>query len=416
MKFLVQKDTPVIKGEIQLDGSKSISNRVLMIRALCKKPFQIHNLSSSDDTKAMESLITRSDGELDVGPAGTTFRFLTAYFATREGEQILTGSTRMKQRPIGALVDALRLLGADIKYLAEAGYPPLLIKSPKDLGRQSELNIPANISSQFISALLMIAPVLPGGIKLKLVGQLVSASYLKMTLDMMKQFGIEYHFEDQIIEVRPQEYQPSDFRVESDWSAASYHYALAALAQDTELTLRGLYRNSSQGDAATPELFANLGLSTDWLEDGVLIRKNGDIKSHIEHDFILCPDIAQTVAVVCGALGVSGAFTGLETLSIKETDRILALKNELGKVGVSFVKTPARFNDKTGKIYHLVEGKADWSEPPVFATYHDHRMAMAFAPLSIIKPVIIDDPDVVGKSYPGFWRDLIQLGWRLDMV
>ncbi len=416
MKFLVLKDNPAIKGEIPLDGSKSISNRVLMIRALCKTPFQIHNLSTSEDTKAMETLITRSDGELDVGPAGTTFRFLTAYFATQEGEQILTGSTRMKQRPIGALVDALRLLGADIEYLAEAGYPPLLIKSPRDLGRQSELDIPANISSQFISALLMIAPVLPAGIKIKLVGQLVSASYLKMTLDMMKQFGIDYHFDENIIEVRPQEYQPNDFRVESDWSAASYHYALAALAQDAELTLRGLDRNSSQGDAVTPELFANLGLTTDWLEDGVLIRKNRKIKSHIEHDFILCPDIAQTVAVVCGALGVTGAFTGLETLSIKETDRILALKNELGKVDVSFVKAPARFSDRTGKIFHLVEGKAKWTEPPVFETYHDHRMAMAFAPLSMIKPVIIDDPEVVGKSYPGFWRDLISLGWCLDMV
>lgn len=416
MKFLLQKSDRNLHGEIRLDGSKSISNRVLMIRALCKTPFSIENLSTSDDTRAMESLITRKDGVLDVGPAGTTFRFLTAYFATREGEQILTGSTRMKQRPIGALVDALRLIGADIEYFENEGYPPLLIRAPRDLGKNRQLEVPANISSQFISALLMIAPVLPGGLKLRLVGDLVSASYLQMTLDMMRQFGIDYHFENQIIEIAPQDYRPVDFRVESDWSAASYHYALASLAGEAELTLRGLFRHSSQGDAATVDLFSHLGLTTSWLDDGLTVRKDGKLRSHLEHDFILCPDIAQTMAVVCGGLGVTGVFSGLETLSIKETDRIAALKTELGKVEVFFSKAPPRFSSKTGKTFYLVEGKASWSEPPEFATYHDHRMAMAFAPLSLIRPVIIEDPGVVAKSYPGFWKDLISLGWQIDML
>lgn len=416
MKFKLLKQEPTVNGIIHLDGSKSVSNRALMIRALSGKDFTIENLSTSDDTRAMERLIAQKTGELDVGPAGTTFRFLTAYFSTQEGEQILTGSERMKQRPIGALVDALRLIGADIEYLENEGYPPLLIKSPKELGKQSVLEVPASISSQFVSALLMIAPTLPKGLTIRLVGKLVSASYLQMTLDMMQHFGINYHFEGDTIEVQPQPYVATDFRVESDWSAASYHYAIAALASETDLTLLGLYQESSQGDAATTELFSRLGLQTSWLDNGLVIQKGDSPKSMLEHDFILCPDIAQTMAVVCGAMGIVGAFTGLETLSIKETDRILALKTELSKIGVSFVKAPPRFSSKSGKIFYLVEGKATWDTPPVFPTYHDHRMAMAFAPLSILNPVIIEDPEVVGKSYPDFWKDLISLGWQIEMV
>jgi len=416
MKFRLQKSEPVVQGVIHLDGSKSVSNRALMIRALSGQSFRIENLSTSDDSRAMESLISKKEGTLDVGPAGTTFRFLTAYFATQSGEQVLTGSARMKQRPIGALVEALGTLGADIEYLENEGYPPLLIKTPRDLGRESVLEVPASISSQFISALLMIAPTLTHGLTIKLVGNLVSASYLQMTLDMMHHFGIDYHFDQQTIEVKPQKYEPVDYRVESDWSAASYHYANAALADEVDLTLLGLYKNSSQGDAATVELFRRLGLETTWLDNGLTIKKLGEVKPILEHDFILCPDIAQTLAVVCGAMGVVGAFTGLETLSIKETDRIQALKNELAKVGVVFVKAPPRFSSRSGKTFYMVEGKAIWDEPPVFATYHDHRMAMAFAPLSVLHPVIIEDPEVVGKSYPDYWKDLISLGWQIEMA
>ena len=415
MIFHVAKRQSTVIGDIRLDGSKSISNRALMIQALAPTPFEIENLSTSDDSKAMQRLIAQDRGVMDVGPAGTTFRFLTALLATRPGAQILTGSNRMKQRPIGPLVDALRVLGADIDYLEEEGYPPLQINQPKNLGQNSELSVPADISSQFISALLMIGPTLPNGLKLNLEGKLVSASYLQMTLDMMAFFGIDYHFTEQQIFVSAQQYVPKPYRVESDWSAASYHFALAALAEEADLTLRGLQQQSMQGDAAVVKLFRKLGLETRWFEDGLTITKTEEIKPLLEHDFILCPDIAQTMAVVCGGMGVIGNFTGLETLSIKETDRIRALKVELAKIGVSFAKAPDRFSPRTGKTYHLVEGKADWSTPPVFATYHDHRMAMAFAPLSVIDPVMIEDPAVVGKSYPDFWKDLTKLGWEIEL-
>ncbi|MCL4111892.1 UNVERIFIED_CONTAM: hypothetical protein GTU68_063544 [Idotea baltica] len=416
MVFQLQKQDKHLSGTVHLDGSKSISNRALLIRALSPSSFDIENLSTSDDTKAMLALIDRSEGVMDVGPAGTTFRFLTAYFATRPGEQILTGSSRMKQRPIGPLVDALRALGADIEYMESDGYPPLKIKSPKDLGKNRKLEIPANISSQFISALLMIAPTLPNGLEITLAGNLVSASYLQMTLDMMHDFGINYTFEEQIIDVPAQPYKPRKYRVESDWSAASYHYAAAALAEDVDLELQGLYRDSLQGDAATVELFDKLGLLTTWSEKGLRITRHGNVKPYLEHDFILCPDIAQTLAVVCGGLGIGGAFTGLETLSIKETDRILALKTELKKVEVSFVKAPARFSKSSTKEFYLVEEKAKWTDAPRFATYHDHRMAMAFAPLSILAPVRIEDPEVVGKSYPDYWKDLVALGWTIETL
>ncbi len=416
MVFQLQKRDSHLSGTIHLDGSKSISNRALLIRALSPSSFEIENLSTSDDTKAMLSLIGRSEGVMDVGPAGTTFRFLTAYCATRPGEQILTGSSRMKQRPIGPLVDALRVLGADIEYVEAEGYPPLKINAPKELGKNRKLEIPANISSQFISALLMIAPTLPNGLEITLVGNLVSASYLQMTLDMMNHFGINYSFEDQVIDVPAQEYQPLRYMVESDWSAASYHYAAAALADDVDLHLNGLFQESLQGDAATVELFDRLGLQTTWTGTGVRITRHGKVRPYIEHDFILCPDIAQTLAVVCGGLGIGGAFTGLETLSIKETDRIVALKTELSKVGVSFAKAPAKFSKNSAKKFYLLEGKAQWDEAPSFATYHDHRMAMAFAPLSILAPVRVEDPEVVGKSYPDYWKDLVDLGWTVETL
>ncbi len=387
-----------------------------MIRALSGQDFAIDHLSTSDDTVAMEQLIKADEGELDVGPAGTTFRFLTAYYAIRDGEQILTGSERMKKRPIGPLVDALNALGARIKYLEQHGYPPLLLQSPGDLGKKFRLSVPANISSQFISALLMIAPALPKGIELTLTGKLVSASYLQMTLTMMEYFGIEYQFKDQVITVGPQSYHPKPYRVESDWSAASYHYANASFASDVSLRLGGLFQDSMQGDSVTHKLFARLGLETSWDREGLTITRKGKPESLLEHDFILCPDIAQTMAVVCGGLGISGLFTGLETLSIKETDRITALRDELMKVGVFFSKMPDRFSSVSGKEYYTVEGKAWQSEPPLFATYHDHRMAMAFAPLSMLFPVRIEDPEVVGKSYPGFWNDLTSLGWSIEMV
>ncbi|NND06665.1 MAG: 3-phosphoshikimate 1-carboxyvinyltransferase [Saprospiraceae bacterium] len=416
MTFLISKENKQLTGDILLDGSKSISNRALLIRALTSEHFDISHLSTSEDSQTMVRLLNSADQELDAGPAGTTFRFLTAYLAIKEGEQILTGSARMKQRPIGPLVDALNILGANIQYLEKKGYPPLRIGDPQNLGKSSTLQIPADISSQFISALLMIAPVLPNGLEIKLVGDLVSASYLQMTLTMMHHFGITYSYQDQVIRVPTQSYQAKPYTVEADWSAASYHYAAASLAVDADLRLHGLQPQSMQGDSITSALFKKLGLITTWHNEGLQITRHGKPDGMLEHDYLLCPDIAQTIAVAAAGLGISSLFSGLETLSIKETDRIAALQTELMKVGTSFHKMPARFSKETQKTYYMLEGKASWDQPPRFATYHDHRMAMAFAPLSILAPVVIEDPGVVGKSYPGFWDDLTTLGWSIELI
>lgn len=416
MTFLLVKDNKDLSGDILLDGSKSISNRALLIRALTAGDFDIRHLSTSEDSQTMVRLLDSQETELDAGPAGTTFRFLTAYYAIKNGEQILTGSERMKQRPIGPLVDALNALGANIHYMEKSGYPPLRIGAPRDLGKTTSLNVPAGISSQFISALLMIAPVLPNGMEITLQGALVSASYLQMTLTMMRHFGIDHTYEDQVIRIPSQSYHAKDYTIEADWSAASYHYSAASLATDVNLRLRGLQQESMQGDAVTVELFTKLGLTTTWDEEGLEITRHGKPATMLEHDYLLCPDIAQTVAVASAGLGVTSLFSGLETLSIKETDRIAALRDELSKVSTSFHKMPPRFSKESGKTYHMLEGKASWKQPPRFATYHDHRMAMAFAPLSIVAPVMIEDPKVVGKSYPGFWDDLATLGWRVELI
>ncbi len=416
MTFLLTKSDPHLAGDILLDGSKSISNRALMIRALSSSDFDITHLSTSDDTKSMQQLLSSTEQELDAGPAGTTFRFLTAYYALQDGTQVLTGSARMQQRPIGPLVDALNTLGADIEYLGKLGFPPLQMNPPRELGKVNRLRMPANISSQFISALLMIGPTLPMGMELTLEGDLVSASYLQMTLTMMRDFGIDYRYEDQVISIPSQAYHPKSYQVEADWSAASYHYASAALAEDVQLRLRGLQSESMQGDSVAIELFGKLGLSTSWDDNGLLISRVTKPVPMLEHDYILCPDIAQTMAVATAGLGVPCLFTGLETLSIKETDRIAALRAELAKINVAFHKMPPRFSKQSSRSYYMLEGHAHWNSPPRFATYHDHRMAMAFAPLSVLAPIAIEDPSVVGKSYPGFWDDLTRLGWSIELV
>ncbi len=416
MIFQLQKEEKDLKGQIHLDGSKSISNRVLIIRALSGHNFPIHNLSTCDDTVSMAKLLSSPEPVLDVGPAGTTFRFLTAYLSLQSGEQVLTGSNRMLERPIGPLVEALRTLGADIEYVTKEGYPPLRIKSPKHLGAVNVLSVPANISSQFISALVMIAPILPNGLIINLEGDLVSASYLNMTLSMLDQFGVQSNFNGQQIEIKSQPYQGREYTVESDWSAASYHFAMAALAKEVDYTLTGLFAQSMQGDSVTPELFKKLGVHCEWNGDQLHLKRGNTPQKTFEFDYILCPDIAQTMAVVLAAKGITGLFSGLQTLSIKETDRILALRTELAKVNVSFLKMPAKFSHRSEKEYHMVEGKADWQEPPLFATYHDHRMAMAFAPLAMLQPIRIDDPEVVGKSYPDFWKHLMEIGFTIQLV
>jgi 3-phosphoshikimate 1-carboxyvinyltransferase len=412
--YKISKPNRNIVGEITLDGSKSFSNRVLIIQALCETDFPIHNLSTSNDTQTLVKLLAQTDIDtFDCGAAGTTFRFLTAYFALQEGTQILTGSERMKQRPIGKLVNALLALGCDIEYLETEGYPPLKINSPKTLATNG-LIIPADTSSQYISALLLVAPTLPKGLKLTLDGKIVSLPYIKMTLSLMEYFGVKHTWKGNTITVEKQAYQPRVVTVEADWSAASYYYAMAAFADELDLKLNGLFKNSSQGDSVITEIGFHFGVDTVYTEGGIQLKKTGNPKTEFfEWNFVKCPDIAQTLAVVCAGRNVQGLFTGLETLFIKETDRVAALKNELAKVGVSFVKMPARFSQRSEKQYFMVEGKLNFESTPTFPTYEDHRMAMAFAPLAMFHEIEIEEPAVVGKSYPQFWADLKKLGFEV---
>ncbi len=411
----ISKSDKKITGAIHLDGSKSISNRVLIIRALCGEKFPIRHLSTSKDTQLMEQLLESEEDILDAGAAGTTFRFMTAYLAMKKGTQILTGSQRMKQRPIGLLVDALRKLGAKIEYIEKEGYPPLKINSLKNRNVQNQLTISAGMSSQYISALLLIAPTLPEGLELTLEGKVVSRPYIEMTLNIMQYFGVDSSWENQTIRISPQHYQAKPFTVEADWSAASYYYIMAAFAEEPDLHLIGLHEESLQGDSVLTEIMQNFGIQSRFTKTGIHLYQSGkNLPFNFEYDFIRCPDLAQSLAVVCAGLGIRGIFTGLETLKIKETDRIAALKNELKKTGVTLT---ALENDKTkGKEFYKIEGKAEISNTPIFPTYEDHRMAMALAPLAMFGEIIIEEPKVVEKSYPEFWEDISELGFIVSHI
>jgi 3-phosphoshikimate 1-carboxyvinyltransferase len=405
-----------LTGRIRLTGSKSIANRALLIRALTPGGFDIEGLAAADDTVRMERLLASNEDTLDCGPAGTTYRFLTAYLCRREGTQLLTGSKRMRERPIGILVDALRTLGADIEYAGEEGYPPLKI-GYSALDRSDRVGIAAGTSSQYISSLLMLAPTLPNGLKLTLEGETVSLPYIRMTLALMAHFGIRHAWEGQTIVINPQVYQSCDFTVEADWSAASYYYGMAVLAESADLYLDGLFRDSAQGDAVVQKLYEEFGVETRFTDTGVRLLKGGgaQVPALFEHDFVECPDIAQTLMATTAGLGVQSLYSGLQTLFIKETDRVKAMKTELQKVGVSLYKIPARMAGKTGIQYFGQEGQATFGEDsPLFGTYHDHRMAMALATLAVRGPVRIEDPDVVKKSYPDFFRDLERVGFEIS--
>lgn len=407
---LSKKDRRIV-GEIDLAGSKSINNRALMIRALCKDHFPIHRMANAKDVSLMQDILNSSALLRDAGPAGTTFRFMTAYLSLQPGTQILTGTERMKQRPIGLLVDVLRSLGADIEYLEKEGYPPLKINGPNnEFGSFNRVSIPANTSSQYVSALLMIAPVLPNGLELTLTGEIVSRPYLEMTLSLMAYFGIRYDWiADQTIKVEHQDYQATPFTVEADWSAASYYYALGAFAEELDLQLNGLFEESVQGDAVLKTMMEHFGVQTSFNEKGVRLSKSSaKNKTLFEKDFIKCPDLAQTLAVVCAGTGIEGRFSGLQTLRIKETDRIAALQKELSKV-------KARFDAEDEQEAHFrVSQLATFEQTPTFATYEDHRMAMAFAPLAMFHEITIEEPEVVGKSYPDFWKDFQALGFEIE--
>lgn len=410
-----------LRCDIALDGSKSLSNRALIVLALAgEDPTRwLSHLSGSRDTSTLRQLLRQNSGTFDAGDAGTTFRFLTAYLALQPGEQVLTGSARMRERPVGALVQALRDLGADIEFLEKEGYPPLRIGAPERLGKTGRsVRIDAGVSSQFLSALLLIGPCLPGGLELIPEGSLVSRPYLDMTLRMMHYFGAEAAWHGDRILIQPGHYQPRPLMIEADWSAASYWYAMAAMAEDADLTLRGLYTESWQGDSVLIPMMARFGVSTTPSPegDGIRLRKQSATPhpSGFEWNFLECPDLAQTLAIACAGLGIPGVFSGLETLAIKETDRTAALRTELAKVGATLEEEqPALAPRAKPPAVFLLQGKAVLDAIPLFSTYGDHRMAMALATLAMLGTVDIEHPEVVQKSYPAFWQHLEQAGFSI---
>lgn len=395
-----------VKGTIQLPASKSISNRALIINALAKATSQIENLSDCDDTRVMVRALTESHEVIDIGAAGTAMRFLTAYLSVTSGTATITGTQRMQQRPIQLLVDALRELGAQIEYAVQEGFPPLHI-----IGRElngGELTLKGSVSSQYISALLMISPVLTNGLLLHLTGNIISRPYINLTLQLMKEFGASASWvSESSIRVMSQPYCSVPFKVESDWSAASYWYQMVALSEQAEVELTGLFSNSYQGDSRGAEVFSRLGVATEYIPQGVKLIKSGELPKRLDEDFVDIPDLAQTFVVTCALLHIPFRFTGLQSLKIKETDRIAALRTELKKLGYVIQEE----NDS------VLLWNGERCEPeaiPVINTYEDHRMAMAFAPAALRLPqLVIDEPQVVSKSYPGYWEDLKSVGFKL---
>jgi len=357
-----------------------------------------------------------ADDEYDTGHAGTCYRFMTAYLAMQEGSQLLTGSQRMKERPIGPLVNALRSLGVQIEYLENDGFPPLKIGQLDTASYNRDVFISGSVSSQYLSALLMIAPILPQGLCLHIEDSLVSRPYLEMTLRIMENFGVAHNWlDDMTIDVGQQAYVPKSYVVESDWSAASYHYAIAAMADDADIVLNGLFENSVQGDSAILDIARSFGIHSTFENGALRLTKNAEtIKNVYEYDFIKQPDLAQTVAVMAAGTGIYSIFSGLQTLRIKETDRIEALQNELSKMQVFMSKLPAKFSPKSEDEYYAINGNVTFDKPVEIETYKDHRMAMAFAPLGLIHQITILKPTVVSKSYAGYWDDLQKLGFELQ--
>ena len=427
-----------VNSSIVLPSSKSISNRALAIGALAGSIASITNLSDCDDTEVMQRWLTERPSTVDVGAAGTSMRFSTALLAVGQGEHVITGSERMKNRPIKILVDALRRLGADISYVEKEGYPPLRIVGKGGLSYGS-VSLPGNVSSQYISALMMIGPYLKDGLILTLTDKVISRPYIEMTMSLMRQFGAKVYWdcssdasngtvdeslesnsaddkstESNVIIVEPGRYAVKSFNVESDWSAASYWYEMVALSSegDARVLLPGLYEDSLQGDSKGREVFSLLGVKTEYTKDGVLLSKKTREVDTLEYDFVKMPDLAQTFVVTCCMMGVPFHFTGLESLKIKETDRIVALKNEMAKLGFDLEDR----NDSEllwdGRRRALT---AEEYDSVAIDTYEDHRMAMAFAPVALVNGSIrINNPHVVSKSYPRYWDNLLAAGFQFE--
>jgi len=401
MNYQLDQYHQPLNGDITLSSSKSESNRALIMNALSGNQLQLKNLSDARDTQTMQRLLSEKQPVWDVIDAGTTMRFCTAYLAIMGSGEIITGSDRMKERPIKLLVDALRKLGAKIDYLAQEGFPPLRISTQKNDTNAQKISIPGNISSQYISALLMIGPTLPDGISIELTGEIFSRPYIEMTLALMHHFGVNSTWKDQTIHINPQRYKAQSYTIESDWSGASYWYSMVALNQESSITLRGLRSHSFQGDQNIVNIMSKMGVKTEFKSDRVQLTSIPVTEINQIIDFKNCPDLAQTVMVVAAIKGIKLTMTGLESLKIKETDRVIAMKKELLKIG-------GLLNEENG-IWRLKSGTVP--EPlETIETYEDHRMAMAFAPLCMIRAITIRDIEVVKKSYPGYWAHLKSVG------
>jgi 3-phosphoshikimate 1-carboxyvinyltransferase len=398
--------TGSVRATIPLASSKSESNRALIIDALTDFQCNLQNLSTARDTQTMIRLLKSTDATADVLDAGTTMRFLTAYFAVTGQSKKMTGTPRMCERPIGILVDALRKLGADITYLNNEGYPPLQINGFTKTAGTDRISIRGDVSSQYISALLMIAPTLPNGLTLELTGPIGSRPYIEMTLEQMIYFGakVTADWEAKTINVDAKPYTPGPYTIESDWSGASYWYSVAALAEDeaSEIELLGLKEKSLQGDSAIVDIMRPLGVDSTFTDTGVKLTKRPTEPS-LSWDFTHCPDLAQTVAVCAAMKGVTLTLTGIESLKIKETDRVAALQAELQKIGAELVEVEPNYQ------YIVRRLKTIPTIPATIETYDDHRMAMAFAPVAMQQSIIIEEPGVVAKSYPSFWDDMARI-------
>ncbi|WP_282123040.1 3-phosphoshikimate 1-carboxyvinyltransferase [Algibacter mikhailovii] len=405
MHFTLHKSTIAKESTVQITGSKSESNRLLLLQALYPE-FKLDNVSNSDDSNLMIKALNSDQTVVDIHHAGTAMRFLTAYFSIQEGrETVLTGSKRMKERPIKILVEALQALGAEISFEENEGYPPIKILGKKLT--KSKVSLNANVSSQYISALLLIASKLENGLELSLEGEITSVPYIKMTLSLLDEIGVESSFIDNVITVKPnaKTLKAKTLTVESDWSSASYYFSIVALSDvGTQITLSSYKENSLQGDSVLVDIYKHFGVSSTFKENQLVLKKVDVKLEPLTLNLKNAPDIAQTIAVTCFALGLACDLTGLHTLKIKETDRLVALKTEIEKLGGAV--------EITDKSLHLAPSNVIKEMVPI-ATYHDHRMAMAFAPLALRVPIVIEEAMVVSKSYPTFYKDLETLGFQI---
>lgn len=416
MNLLLQSSIVNQKSSIKISGSKSESNRLLLLQALYPN-ITLENISTSDDSDVMIKALSSTDAVIDIHHAGTTMRFLTAFFAMQESKKVtLTGSARMKERPIRILVDALRQLGAEIEYAENEGFPPVKIKGKKIT--QNKVTLKADVSSQYISALLLIASKLENGLELTLEGKITSIPYINMTLALLNEVGIETSFENNVVKVnqhssdseqaKQSEITAQKLTIESDWSSASYFYSIIALAKEsTEITLSSYKSSSLQGDSALVEIYKNFGVETSFNDNLITLKKFNHQLSTINCELNNTPDIAQTIAVTCLGLGIGCHLTGLHTLKIKETDRLEAMKVELSKLGASITITDDSLT---------LQPSARINSNIKIATYNDHRMAMAFAPIALRVPIEIQNAEVVSKSFPGFWNDLKSIGFQISEI